>query len=39
MNSSVLEITSKNGSALGTGFVVKLDDNGGYVAMWLLVGM
>jgi len=32
MNSSVLEITSKNGSALGTGFVVKLDENGGYVA-------
>ncbi|PHR95166.1 MAG: hypothetical protein COA68_17560 [Oceanobacter sp.] len=32
MNNSVLEITSKNGSALGTGFVVKLDENGGYVA-------
>ena len=32
MNKSVLEITSKDGNALGTGFVVKLDDDGAYIA-------
>jgi hypothetical protein len=32
MNNSILEITSQSGGALGTGFVIKLDDKGGYVA-------
>ncbi|QYJ91557.1 S1 family peptidase [Shewanella halotolerans] len=32
MNSSVLKITNRRGSALGTGFVIKVDDNGVYVA-------
>lgn len=32
MNNSVLEVTNKNGNALGTGFVVALDDNGGFIA-------
>lgn len=32
MNNSVLEITNRKGSALGTGFVIKLDDNGVFIA-------
>jgi hypothetical protein len=32
MNNSVLKITNINGSALGTGFVVKVDDHGIFIA-------